>query len=83
MRDVLNNSSLSFVNRVQAIPSKESVLIQLADLLMGAVSYKFHNLDTSLAKLEVINFIESHLGHTIRKTYKTESKFNVFQVRLR
>lgn len=83
LNDVLNNSSFSFVNRVQAIPSKESVLIQLADLLMGAVGYKFHNHHNSSAKLEVIKRIETHLGHPIRKTYKNESKFNIFQVRLK
>lgn len=82
LEKVLSVSSLSLINRVQAVPSKESLLIQLSDFLVGAINYKFHGLKTSESKLAIIKSIENNLGHAIRKTYKNEHKFNIFQMRL-
>lgn len=79
---VLNNASFSFVESVQAIESKHSLLVQLADVLIGAVGYKYHNYCTSEAKLKIVEKIESYLGHPIKKTYKTEFKFNIFEIEL-
>ena len=83
LSDVLNNASFSFIKSVQAIESKESLLIQLADVLIGAVGYKYNNYDTSDAKLKILEVIERHIGHPIQRTYKTARKFNVFEIELR
>lgn len=64
---------------VQALPSHELQLLQLTDVLMGAVSYKFHKRTTSKAKLALLKKIESHLGKDISPTPRSEDKFNVFQ----
>lgn len=82
MDNVLNRASLAYVENVQAIESKQSVLIQLVDVLMGAVGYKFNGYETSSAKLAVISRIEEHIGHVLKPTIKNQSKFNVFKINL-
>ena len=78
----LSNFS-SKINRVQALPSDESVGIQLADVLTGLVSAKFNNTITSKAKAKMISVTESYLGRIIGPTPKWEEKFNVFKIDLR
>lgn len=80
LKDILNRASMAEVVNLQALESKQSVLIQLADVLMGAVGYKFNSYNTSEAKLKVVEMIEDRIGHEIRSTQKNESKFNVFQI---
>jgi hypothetical protein len=83
LKKVLQNANLtSEILCVQALPSKESVLTQLADLLIGAVGYKFHSHLESAAKNSVITKIEDYLKHPIQKTKLVETKFNVFQINL-
>lgn len=80
---VLNNSTSGFIREVQAIESKESLLIQMADVLMGAVGYKIHDKATSDAKLSLISRIESNIGTPInRGTYRDAVKFNIFRINL-
>ncbi|MCP3683083.1 MAG: DUF3800 domain-containing protein [bacterium] len=73
---------LADVLNVQALPSKEVVIMQLADVLLGAVSAKFNNSVTSEAKMAAIQRIEYHLNHKIRPTPRTVKKFNVFKIDL-
>lgn len=84
LKRFLNRSTLGNVNEIQAIESKESLLIQLADVLMGAVGYKFHNKNTSEAKLRIVSKIEEHIGRPIQNgTYRNTHKFNIFWINLR
>lgn len=89
LREVLSNRRYDFgqriVQRVQPIRSDESPLLQLADLLIGAVSYKVRELRTSDAKRELVNRIEQRtigwpLGQT---TWLREPKFNLLRWRAR
>ncbi|WP_456479724.1 DUF3800 domain-containing protein [Nautilia sp.] len=82
LKEVLTNSSKnSYIERVQALPSKEVVLIQLADLLIGAVSAKLNNKNLkNKAKVNLISYIENF--KKIEPTYKAENKFNIFKIRL-
>ncbi len=79
LENVLCNANPGCQITVQALPSDELVLLQLADVLIGAVGYRLHALDTSGAKLAVVEEIESHIGHPIRGTPRSTSKFNVFR----
>lgn len=83
LSNVLNNASFSYIKSVQAIESKESILIQLADVLIGAVGYKYNYYNTSDAKLKILETIERNIGHPIQSTYKSARKFNVFEIELR
>jgi hypothetical protein len=85
LRNVLRNANLfADVQRVQALPSDELDLMQLADVLVGAVGFKFNQdrAESSVAKLGVIRAIESRLPMgAIQPTRKTEEKFNIFRWR--
>ena len=74
-----NFSEKIILNKIQTIRSYESQLMQLADILIGAIIYKNRNLNTSSAKLEIIKFIEDKFK--INLSYSTlmrEKKFNIF-----
>lgn len=73
---------LAEVRIVQALSSVQVVFIQLADLLLGAVSAKFNKSTKSEAKLAVIRRIEEHLKHQIMPTSRGVRKFNVFKIAL-
>lgn len=66
---------------VQALPSSQVVLMQMCDVLLGAVSAKFNRKDiASPAKRALVDEIQNRIGHEIRPTYPSESKFNIFQI---
>ena len=86
LKGILNRACWSeSVELIQAINSKESLLLQLQNVLMGAVGYKFNYgvHGESDAKKAVVDRIEKHLGHPIRHTSRSYKKFNVFVMDLR
>ena len=79
LHEVLASANrLSEIERVQALPSNEVDLLQLADVLIGATSYRLHARTESAAKVTIVRTIEQHLGHQIRQTDCSEKKINVF-----
>lgn len=81
---ILRYSSLAEVELTQALPSEQSVLIQLADVLTGVVSSAFNDDDkTRESKREIRKYVETYLGHGIVGTLPSEQKFNVFNINLR
>jgi len=80
LKRVLRNAKpASEILDVQALPSNQLDLIQLTDLLLGAVGYKFHQGTSSSAKLAVIKEIEALLKHQIKPTLQGVQKFNIFE----
>ena len=80
---LLKANLLAQIKNLQALPSNEVVLLQLADVLLGAVSAKFNQSTASQAKLAVIESIEQHLTHPIVATSRSVRKFNIFRIILR
>jgi hypothetical protein len=76
---VLSHANLTSQVTVQALPSQQLDLLQLADVLIGAVGYRFHRLTTSAAKLAVLEEVEGRLGHPIQPTTRNVEKFNIFK----
>ena len=73
----------STIKKVQATRSRESVLMQLADVLTGAASARLNNiLSPDSAKDKVVKHIENLLKKRIEHTYRSELKFNVFMIDL-
>lgn len=62
---------------VVPINSKDSNLIQLADLLIGLTCYKNKGLSTSTSKLQLISNLESSLNINMLRT-NYDSKYNIF-----
>lgn len=83
LHDVLCNDLYDFnhtiVERVQVVESHAVVQLQLADLLIGAVSYINRGLSGNAAKNALIARIRSRTKISLtRPTLLRESKFNVF-----
>ena len=73
----------SNIRNLQVIKSYESELLQLADILIGALNYRIRNLNKVTAKNNIISKIESHCGRSLtQRTPKDESKFNLFYINL-
>lgn len=72
------------VKKVQAVHSHEVELIQLADLLLGAVCYANRNIEkTNEGKLKLISELKMQTGYSLTKTtFLSEQKFNLFKIRL-
>ncbi|HPI42789.1 MAG TPA: DUF3800 domain-containing protein [Candidatus Cloacimonas acidaminovorans] len=85
LRECLRNANKSsWVTDIQAVTSKESVLLQLSDVLVGLASSKFNNnLKQGSLKSELISYFEQTMGREIMPTSKDEKKFNVFKIKLR
>lgn len=83
LHDVLCNNfydfSRSVIEGVQSVNSQEIELLQLTDLLIGAVSYINRGLSSSGAKLELINLIKKRSRYSLKATTLVrEEKFNLF-----
>lgn len=73
----------SSIERVQGVKSKESVLVQFADVLTGIASARLNNrLNDGSAKSSVVQAMEQGLGKTIAPTWRSEHKYNVFKINL-
>lgn len=85
LKRCLSFSNLSSsVRQVQAVHSKESVLIQLTDVLTGLAAYRLNNLiRPGSAKFQLLCEFERLPGHQVQPTYKSEPKFNVFKIDLK
>lgn len=82
LKEILNTKFGVFRN-VQNIRSHESLLMQIADFLMGAISY-LHNDEQHLnkAKVQIIKKIQQHTREDLTKTNYSK-KLNLFFIELR
>jgi Protein of unknown function (DUF3800) len=83
LHEVLCNAHLDFdrdmIERIQQMHSHEVELMQLTDLLIGALAYHFRNLAGSQAKLELIEQIKSLSGLSLNSSSLLSAhKFNLF-----
>ena len=66
---------------VQAVKSEESVLLQFSDVLTGAASARLNqSLTEGTAKCRFVHELEERLGRKICPTWRSEQKFNVFEI---
>jgi Protein of unknown function (DUF3800) len=84
LHDVLCNNQYDFAQKrvegVQALPSHEVQLMQVADLFSGAVSYSARGLTSSKAKVALAAQIANSSGWSLqRSTWLSERKFNIFR----
>lgn len=83
LQKVLNRTLYDFVDRtvskIQLTRSDQVDIMGLNDLLIGAVSYKNRNLSKNAAKVELIEYIERKICHSLSSsTKKSYRKFNLF-----
>jgi len=78
IRDKYDMHSIKTRN-VQNIQSHDVALMQINDILMGAMVYFNRNLDKVKAKLDIIDFIKDKAGLSLEKTTPlSQHKFNIF-----
>jgi len=84
LHDVLCNNAYDFsrniIKRLQLVRSHEVEQLQLADLLIGAVSYANRGLESSPAKFQLVQRIRQRSGYTLsQSTLLREDKVNLFR----
>jgi hypothetical protein len=83
LRDILNVRFGVFRN-VQNIISKESLLMQLADFIMGAISYNANmHEQKNMAKVKIIEHIKRHANVEDLAKTNYSNKLNLFFINLR
>ena len=88
LKEIISRKNHDFdqskIARIQCVNSAELPILQLTDLLIGAVGY--HNreiVNPSEAKLELVRYIQSRTNYSLeRSTYPSEQKFNLFFISL-
>lgn len=82
LTEILNHSKN--IRNIQFVRSYESYLLQMADLIMGAINYHLRGLDKVIAKNKLIEKIRSHSQINLdQSTPKSEDKFNLFFINLK
>jgi len=82
LEEVLCNANYDFsreiIERIQHVHSHDIGLMQLADILIGAVSYHARGLNTSPAKNDIVQLIKQRTNLSLsRNTLPRELKFNL------
>jgi len=78
LRSAKYDGSGNIIRRVQQIRSHESELMQLADLILGIVTYANRGLQTSAAKLALVKRVRQRTSFSlIRSTWLREPKLNL------
>lgn len=83
LEEVLRNShydySKQIIRKVQQVRSHEVELVQLADILSGAIAYVHRGMGTSIAKQKIVERIRHRSGYKLlRSTLVQEKKMNIF-----
>lgn len=83
LEEVLRNDNYDYnrdiIKKVQQVRSHEVEILQLTDLIIGAVGYVNRGLGTSKAKNELVELIRERSGYSLTKsTLLREKKFNLF-----
>lgn len=78
------NANYVTVRNLQNIRSHESELMQLTDIITGALSYHLRGLNKVIAKNKIIEKIQQHSNHPLNhSTDKNQPKFNLFFIDLK
>jgi len=83
LHNILCSSQYDFkhqiIERIQLVRSHEVEVFQIADLLIGALSYANRSLATSRAKVAIVQRIRDRSGYSLlRTTLIREKKLNLF-----
>jgi hypothetical protein len=87
LKEVLLNNVYDFSNQticnMQVIRSHEVEIMQITDILIGAMAYVSRDLGRVAAKNEIVDLIRSRSGYSLKKnTLYREDKFNIFHLQL-
>lgn len=83
LKEILNNHAVSFglpgVVRIQNVQSNETQILQITDIIIGALRYENENINSSESKLKLIELIKFKSKFSLhRSSMRSELKFNLF-----
>jgi len=83
LKEILRNNQYDFhdqiIKGIQQVHSHEVELLQITDLLIGAISYLHRGLSQNQAKVQLLNRIRTRSGYSLlRSTLVKEEKMNIF-----
>lgn len=87
LKEILSHNTA--IERCQFIRSHESTILQIADVIMGAINYNLRieagNIDgKSIAKRKIVDRIKKHSSISLQNsTEKHQKKFNLFFISLK
>ena len=78
------NTRYGMIDKIQHIRSHEADLLQLCDLIIGAISYNLNDENKeSFHKKKIIEKIRQRSGYDLLdSTVKWEEKFNIFKIKI-
>lgn len=87
LKEILSNNIYDFsqetIENIQVIRSQEIEIMQITDVLIGAMAYEMRNYKQMNAKKDVIDLIKLRSGYTLKlSTLYREDKFNIFHLKL-
>lgn len=78
LRIKIKDTNEKTIKKIQPIRSNESYLLQIADVLIGAMQYNKNGLNSSASKIEIIKTIKDNVIDGIDDTTPyNKSKFNI------
>lgn len=79
LRLKIDDNNARTIKKVQPIKSYEAPILQIDDILIGALSYYYRNLQTNQSKVNIVNEIKNLYGGPLDETSSySNSKFNIF-----
>lgn len=84
LRIKMQDTNKKTIRKVQPIRSYEAPILQINDILIGALSYHYRNLSKNNVKLNIISEIRKLYQNDLNGTsYCSNTKFNIFMWRSR
>ena len=84
LRIKMQDTNKRTIKKVQPIRSFEAPILQINDILIGALSYHYRNLSKNNVKLNIISEIRKLYQNDLNETsYCSNTKFNIFMWRSR
>ena len=79
LRLKIDDNNFQTIKKVQPIRSYEAPILQINDVLIGALSYYYRNLDTNVSKLHVVEEVKKLYNGPLNQTsFYNNTKFNIF-----
>lgn len=79
LRKSIDDNNYQTIKKVQPIKSYEAPILQINDILIGALSYYYRNLNTNNSKLKIIEEIKKlYSGPLDQTSFYNNTKFNIF-----
>ena len=79
LRIKMQDANKKTIKKVQPIKSYEAPILQINDILIGALSYYYRNLSNNKVKLNIISEIKKFYQNDLNETsYYSNTKFNIF-----